>query len=306
MICEKTMITLRVQVTIPLKDKRPQRVRVVLKDRDAFFLPFRCKLVSIPLYKARWRLQPDNVWQNEQAMAVPLHVPKLLDMKGLALQLYCLRGSSVQHKGIFNFRRVMEQRENDELVLAMRYPKCDRKGKKEGVKQIIRAGSVAVSSTLTVVLAPPSPPSHPPDSTLSPATDSLGNTSEVHASGCEPSLATSALQQDVHVHDSVSVSEHIQPPRPFRFSDSGAVFPELLREYHEVKAKEEADNKAKEKDRLALTPTPTCEGTDSTRVYRVLCGVLGVGVMVGGLVCVAVMSIGALMSQEYVQHMEWM
>ena len=318
------MITLRVQVTIPFKGKRPRRVRVVLKDRDAFFFPFRCKLVSIPLYKAMWRLQPDNVWLNEQAMAVPLHVPKLLDMKGLALQLYCLRGSSVQHKGIFNFRRVMEQREDDELVLAMRYPKCDRKGRKEvtrtgsvdksvagntivtpvgkeeGVKQVTRAGSMDKSVAGNTIITP----AVVEHSTLSPATDSLGNTSEVHASGSEPSLATSARQQDVHVHDSVSVSEHVGPPRRFRFSDSGAVFPELVREYEEVKAKEEADNKAKKKDRLALTPT--CEGTDSTRVYHVLCGVLGVGVMVGGLVCVAVMSIGALMSQEYVQHMDWM
>ena len=297
MICEKTMITLRVQVTIPLKEKRPKRVRVVLKDRDAFFFPFRRKLVSIPLYKARWRLQPGNVWQNEQAMAVPLNVPKLLDMEGLALQLYCLRGSSVKHKGIFNFRRVMEQRENDELVLAMRYPKCDRKGK-EGVKQVTRAGSVGKSVAGNKIVAP----AVVKHNTLSPATNSLGNTSEVHASGSEPSLATSALQQDVHVHDSVNVSEqreHIRPPPRFRFTDSGAVFPELVRD--EVKAKEEADKKAKEKDRLKAT----CVGRDNTRVYCVL-DVLGAVVMVGGLVCVAVMSIGALMSQKYVQYMDWM
>ena len=39
----------------------------------------------------------------------------------------------------------MEQRENDELMLAMRYSKCDRKGKKEGVKQVTRAGCEAKS-----------------------------------------------------------------------------------------------------------------------------------------------------------------
>ena len=291
MICEKTMITLRVQVTIPLKDKRPKRVRVVLKDRDAFFFPFRSKLVSIPLYKARWRLQPGNVWQNEQAMAVPLNVPKLLDMKGLALQLYCLRGSSVKHKGIFNFRRVMEQLENDELVLAMRYPKCDRKGKKEGVKQLRRAGNVDKSVAGNTIIAP----AVVKHSTLSRC---RGNILEVHASASEPSLATTALQQDVHVHDSVNATEqreHIRPPRRFRLTNSGAD--------DEVKAKEKTKKKAKEKDRLALTAI--CVGRDSTRMYCVL-DILGVMVMVGGLVCVAMMSIGTLMSQKYVQHMDWM
>ena len=271
------MITLRVQVTIPLKEKRPERVRVVLKDCGALFFAFRCKLVSIPLYKAGWRLLPGDVWQNEQAMAVPMNVPKLLRRKHLALQLYCLRGSSIQHKGIFNFRRIMEHLQDDELLLAMRYPKCDGKKKKmpahavseeqdRGVKQgagkalsggiqtrnmvMERADVANVMPEDSGMMSLPSHTSHHHESTPSSTTDSTAKSVDLHALENEPSSIItqcspiSAHQQDVHYSNNVT---ELRLTRRRRFTDSGAVIPELLREYDETKAKEEAEKAVKEK-----------------------------------------------------------
>ena len=128
---QKTVITIRVQVTIPYGSKRPQRVRVVAKDRGALVFAYRRELACVPLYKAGWRRVPGErggwLWQNEQAVAVAVDMARLLRYRNLALQLYCLRGSDVKHKGVFNFRRVMEQQQQqqqqqqDELLLAMRY-----------------------------------------------------------------------------------------------------------------------------------------------------------------------------------------
>ena len=275
------MITLRVEVSIPLKEKRPERVRVVLKDRGALFFAFRHKLVSIPLYKAGWRLLPGDVWQNEQAMAVPINVPKLLRRKHLALQLYCLRGSSVQHKGIFNFRRIMEQLQHDELLLAMRYPKCDGKKKKvpphavsegqdRGVKQGVgkalsggiqtrnmvmeRANVANVVPKDSGMMSLPAHTSHHLESTSSVTTDSTAKSVDVHVLECEPSSIITrcspiiAHQQDVHCSNNVTEQRtDLQLTRRRRFTDSGAVIPELLREYDETKAKKEAEKAVKEK-----------------------------------------------------------
>ncbi|MPC67397.1 hypothetical protein E2C01_061572 [Portunus trituberculatus] len=103
---QKTIIILHILVTIPYGSKRPHCVLVVAKDSGAL-------LACVLLYKAWWRRVPGDggscLWQNEQSVAVTMDMARLLRYKNLELQLCCLLGDDVKHKGFFNFCRVMEQ-----------------------------------------------------------------------------------------------------------------------------------------------------------------------------------------------------
>ena len=234
------MLTLRVEVTIPYGGKRPQRVRVVAKDRGALLFPYRRKLASIPLYKARWRRLPGNLWRNEQAMTVPVDMAKLLSYRNLALQLYCLRGSDVKHKGVFNFRRLMakQQQQDDEVFLAMHYSAtcwwhclarwcrgCCKAAEDEVVPVPVvvegggggdECGCCTREGSLDYMWRGV-PASGTP--ALSQATPLASVTAPVpHA----PPIPTGAKEEQL---------VPLPLPRPIRFPDSGTVFPQLIREH---------------------------------------------------------------------------
>ncbi|KAK8384043.1 hypothetical protein O3P69_016046 [Scylla paramamosain] len=217
-------------VTISYGGKRPQRVRVVAKDRGALLFPYRRKLASIPLYKAGWTRLPGDLWRNEQAMAVPVDMAKLLKYKNLALQLYCLRGSDVKHKGVFNLRRVMaQQQQEDEVFLAMRYSAlcwwhrltfgcCRKAADDEAVPVVVRGGGevrgrdAGDGGLVNMWRGVPA--------SGTPALSQATSLASVPAPAAD-SPATGAMEQ----------LGELPPPRPVRFPDSGAVFPQLLREH---------------------------------------------------------------------------
>ncbi|MPC48694.1 hypothetical protein E2C01_042478 [Portunus trituberculatus] len=308
---QKTMITLRIQVTIPYGNKRPHRVRVVAKDRGALVFPYRRKLASVPLYKAGWKRVPGEgtgwLWQNEQAAAVPVDMAKLLRYKNLALQLYCLRGDDVKHKGVFNFRRVMEQQHHqDELLLAMRYSTgwwwrwlavtCFGRGEDEAAA--LRGG--ALQRRLEAGEGQPPGKQHAGDGPAaaelvarrpSHATDGPAATQLVaewpSGAGDGPAGAQHAARRPSHATDGPTATQlaaewpsvdgdgpaeaqHVAcdtgmvdkirefpSSRPLRFPDSGAVFPELLREYDlKVADEKEKQDTQKEKEK---TPRTQCD-----------------------------------------------
>ena len=184
-------------------------------------------------------------------MAVPVDMAKLLSYRNLALQLYCLRGSDVKHMGVFNFRRLMaQQQQEDEVFLAMHYSatcwwhcfaRCFRrccccKGLEDEVVLVqvpvvvkggggggggdergccTREGSLgdmwrhSVPASVTPALSKAAPLA----SVAAPVPD---------APAPVPDTPTGARE------------EHLEPlplPHPVRFPDSGAVFPELIREH---------------------------------------------------------------------------
>ena len=116
-----TAVTVRLRVSVPPSAKLPNLVRLVVKERDALFFPYRRKLTSIPLHLASWTRLPGAVWQSNTVSEVAMDVPKLLKK---TLQLYCLDGSTVKHKAIGNLERLLHQENYEELVLDVHYPGC--------------------------------------------------------------------------------------------------------------------------------------------------------------------------------------
>ena len=74
-----TWLTLRVCVKVPAGTKRPDRVRVLVKERGALFFPFQRKVTTIPLYSSCWRQVEGGVYENQQAKAVPLKLQRLVE-----------------------------------------------------------------------------------------------------------------------------------------------------------------------------------------------------------------------------------
>ena len=94
-------ITLRVCVHLPDHTPRPDRVRVVVKQRGECWFTFRRKVATVRLHRASWRQVSEHVCVNESQQVAWMDVPALLVRAGrqrLDLKLYCLRGRTVQHK----------------------------------------------------------------------------------------------------------------------------------------------------------------------------------------------------------------
>ncbi|MPC51511.1 hypothetical protein E2C01_045359 [Portunus trituberculatus] len=323
----KKMVTLRIQVTIPYGSKRPQRVRVVAKDRGALLFAYRRELGCVPLYKAGWRRVPGDkgtwLWQNEQAMAVSVDMARLLSYKKLALQLYCLRGDDVKHKGVFNLRRVMEQQQReDELHLAMQYSTgcwwwrclactCFRRSKDEAVLQ--RGGGENLRLDNNAILSQTRPQASVAlfdreQVSNDPAAAQHAASGSSHASGgpdtsqevvCglsgagdDPTAAEHAASGSSHATNGPDTSQDVicglfgadddpsagqqaasvtatVEQRPARFPDSGAVFPELLREHDSRLAKEKADREETQKKEAPLPHSDV--GRVGKKVRGVLC-----------------------------------
>lgn len=122
-----TWLKVRVRIHIPGPDHWPDRIRVVVKERGALLLPYYKKLVSIPLYKNCWRQVGKKRWYNEQTATTPVRLGDLLqraEKQQLALQVYCLRGSTVQHKALGLLKRLLQKLHDDELILELHYPGC--------------------------------------------------------------------------------------------------------------------------------------------------------------------------------------
>ncbi|MPC16483.1 hypothetical protein E2C01_009309 [Portunus trituberculatus] len=309
----KKMMTLRIQVTIPYGSKRPQRVRVVAKDRGALVFAYRRELACVPLYKAGWRRVPGDsgawLWQNEQAMAVSVDMARLLRYRKLALQLYCLRGEDVKHKGVFDLRRVMEQQQReDELLLAMQYStgcwwwRClaftcfrrpeDEEVPRQGSGENLRLDNPILSQTrpqASVALFDrreqadddPSAAQHAA-SESSHASDgpdmSLDVVCGLSGAVDDPAAAEHAASGSSHASDRPDTSQNVvcglsgagddpaagqhagcvtatvkqlgklESPQPIRFPNSGAVFPELLRE-HDFWVPEEVNREETQKEK---------------------------------------------------------
>ena len=327
----KRMLTLRIQVTVPYRSKRPQRVRVVAKDRGAMVFAYRRELACVPLYKAGWRRVPGDegawLWQNEQAVAVSVDMARLLRYRKLALQLYCLRGDDVKHKGVFNLRRVMEQQQReDELLLAMQYSTgwwwrclaftCSRRPKDGLGPQRGGGENQRLDNKSTLPKAQPLAGVAPLDREQA---DEDSSTSE-HG----PSHATDGpdTSQDVicglsGAGDDPSVGQHagcdtatagqlgeLESPRPVRFPNSGAVFPELLREHDLWVTEEKADPKENQREETSRTQHDVKKGGEKVRcLWRTSSRVLGVA---GGMGTIAVLWAGVLLDSEGMQPIDWL
>ena len=122
---EIKIITIRLRVFAHDDIEFPDRVRVVVKQRDAIFIPYWKKITSIILQQKDWRHTEGTVWCNEQAVKVPMQLEQLLKREKrqlLTLQLYCLCGRTVQHKALGRFTRLMHQMQECELYLTVHCP----------------------------------------------------------------------------------------------------------------------------------------------------------------------------------------
>ncbi|MPC40580.1 hypothetical protein E2C01_034144 [Portunus trituberculatus] len=142
---------------------------------------------------------------------VPVDMAKLLGYRNLALHLYCLCGSDVKHKGVFNFCRG----QNGALTL-----RGSDKPRRNGTGKILgkRTGDGPAAAQHAA--------RRPCQATDGPATVQL-----VARRPSEPGDGLAAAQPAVGGTGTVKKIGELPTPRPVRFPDSGAAFPELLQEY---------------------------------------------------------------------------